>query len=166
MSVVAVVLADPMDEQIFEYQWPGGWGDEHPDDTYEILPLLEPLEGRHFDGLLVGAVSPLERIRPELWAWWHGQLLPTLADETLWPTPACPWKRNALDGVKMVGPMEFLACNWGFMVSTPDDLERCTDMAVRRIMLHDGGAEMLMQFCQRHADRVALETTPRDELSP
>jgi hypothetical protein len=56
-----------------------------------------------------------------------------------------------------------LGCSWGHVVSTPDDLEPCDQDAVQIVIVHDGPWSKDLRLCQRHVDRLALETTSRAE---
>jgi hypothetical protein len=57
-----------------------------------------------------------------------------------------------------------LGCRWGREFATLDDLGRCEESAVQIVVVHppdgsDAGA-FETRLCQRHLDRLALETVP------
>ena len=57
-----------------------------------------------------------------------------------------------------------LGCGWGRDFATADDMARCAEAAVRIVLLHppDGSEAAIatIKLCQRHIDRLSLETVP------
>lgn len=53
-----------------------------------------------------------------------------------------------------------LGCDWGRKIALPGNTTPCTRAAEERIVLHNGGRQVVVQMCDEHGALIKAETEP------